>query len=126
MESRSRPILIVAICFIGGIWGIFTAWLMEYEYQALNRLLGRPGIEDSGLEYIIFLMLGLLAALFFYFWRIWKLPTGKALVAICIVFSGGCLAGLLAEAITYYSLFDLAGYFVGLGVGNAISRKFGM
>ena|SRR5260370_32846550 len=126
MEPSSRPILILPICFIGVVGGIFTAWITRYEYDALNRLFLGRGIEDNGLEYVIFLVLGFLAALFFYIWRISKLPTSKALVAICITFAGGCLGAVLAEAVTYYALFDLLGYCVGLGLGNAMSRKLGM
>jgi hypothetical protein len=126
MEQPSPPILILPLCFIGTAGGIFTAWITRYEYDALNRLFLRRGIEDNGLEYIILFVLGLLAALFFYFWRISKLPIRKALGAICVIVTGGCLGAILAEALTYQALFNLLGYFVGLGVGNAVARKLGM
>ena len=126
MEQPSRPILILPLCFIGTAGGILTAWITRYEYDALNRLFLRPGIEDNGFQYIVFFVLGFLAALFFYFWRISKLPIRKALGAICIIVVGGCLGAVLAEAVTYQVLFDLLGYFVGLGVGNALARKLGM
>src|SRR5882762_9262530 len=126
MEQPSRPILILRLCFIGIAGGIFTAWITRYEYDALNQLFLRPGIEDNGFQYIVFFVLGFLAALFFYFWRISKLPIRKALGAICIIVAGGCLGAVLAEAVTYQVLFDLLGYFVGLGVGNALARKLGM
>jgi hypothetical protein len=126
MKQRSPPILILPLCLIGTVGGVFTAWITRYEYDALNRLFLRPGIEDNGFEYIVFFVLGFLAALFFYFWRISKLPIRKALGAICIIVAGGCLGAVLAEAVTYQVLFDLLGYFVGLGVGNALARKLGM
>jgi hypothetical protein len=126
MEQPSRLILILPLCFIGTAGGIFTAWITRYEYDALNRLFLRRGIEDNGLEYILFLVFGFLAALFFYFWRISKLPIGKGLGAICIIVAGGCLGAVLAEAVTYQGLFILLGYFVGLGLGNALSRKLRM
>ncbi len=126
MEQRSRPILILPLCLIGTVGGIFTAWITRYEYDALSRLFFRPGIEDNGFQYIVFFVLGFLAALFFYFWRISKLPIRKALGAICIIVAGGCLGAVLTEAVTYQVLFDLLGYFVGLGVGNALARKLGM
>ena len=126
MEQPSRPILILPLCFIGTVGGIFTAWITRYEYDALNRLFLRRGIEDNGLQYILFFVLGFLAALFFYLWRISKLPIRKALGAICIIVAGGCLGAVLAEAATYQVLFNLLGYFVGLGAGNALARKLGM
>jgi hypothetical protein len=71
-------------------------------------------------------VLGFLAALFFYFWRLSKLPIRKAVGAFLVIVAGGCLGAILAEAVTYYVLFDLVGYFVGLGVGNALARKLAM
>jgi hypothetical protein len=103
--------------------GVFTAWITRREYEALNPLWGRIGIEDNGIAYIVLFVLGLLAALFFYFWRIWKLPTAKALLATCIIFAAGCLGAILALPIPYYGSI---GYFVGLGLGNYISRRLGM
>src|SRR6185436_15020369 len=97
MESRSHPIVILPVCVIGSVSGIFTAWITRREYEALNHLRSRIGIEDSGIEFIVLFVLGLLAALFFYFWRIWKLPTPKALLATCIIFAGGCLGAVLTE-----------------------------
>jgi len=126
MEQPPRPILILPVCFIGTAGGIFTAWITELEYEALNHLFSRTGIEDNGLQYIVFCVLGLLASLFFYFWRISRLPNWPALAAICLIVGGGCLGAVLAEAVTYQALFDLLGYFVGLGLGNALSRKLGM
>ena len=126
MEQPSRPILILPLCLIGTVGGIFTAWITRYEYDALNRLFLRRGIEDNGLQYILFFVLGFLAALFFYFWRISKLTVGRALAAICIIMAGGCLGALLSQAVTYQGLFNLLGYFVGLGIGNALSRKLDM
>src|SRR5437879_2450296 len=43
MEQPSRPILILPLCFIGTVGGIFTAWITRYEYDALNRLFLRRG-----------------------------------------------------------------------------------
>jgi ABC-type sugar transport system permease subunit len=123
MESPSHPVVFLPVCFIGVVSGIFTAWITRREYEALNHLWSRPGLEDDGLEYIIFFVLGLLAAVFFYVWRVWDLPSAKALVAICIIFAGGCLGAILALPIPYYGSI---GYFVGLGLGNYISRRLGM
>ena len=120
MEHSFRPILNLLMCFIGAAWGIFTVWIIRQVYSF------PPGLEDNGLDYILFFVVGILAAMFFYLWRISRLSIGKALIAICIVFAGGCLGAILAQAVTYYFLFGLISYFVGLGLGNVIAYKMGM
>jgi hypothetical protein len=96
-----RFILILLIGFIGLPSGIFTGWINRYEYEALNRMLSRPSIEDNGLEYVIFSLLALISACVLCFGRIPRLSLVRGFIAICIVFVGGCLGSVLAELARY-------------------------
>ena len=126
IEPSPVWVVMLLICFIGFVSGIFTGWITRYEYEAINRMLSRYSIENNGLEYVIFCIVDVGAAVVICFGRIPKLPIGKALLATCLIFAGGCLGALIVGALPYSSLWGFVLYFAGLGVGNILSRKLGM